>query len=267
MDGNIRPCGPHRAIKCIDIEDVDNDKFDAFPGQILGLRCRTRRTEDPVAGLPQERCQARADRARGACEKSFAIGPLTAIDARVRTTYQSSAVLRNVRSHCSIPGPGEGKRGEQGHLGYLLRQASGAFRLRLERALADLEVTHPQFAVLTMLSNYPGLSNADLARLALLTPQTVSVIVSNLERGGALRRRPHPVHGRIQHIELSEKGNGLLLQCRERVPAIELEIADGLTAKEEEIVRRWLVSVAAPAKETKPSRSPVTRRRPRIAGA
>lgn len=156
--------------------------------------------------------------------------------------------MRKARDRHPIPEPGEGKRGEQGHLGYLLRQASGAFRLRLERAMADLDVTQPQFAVLTMLANYPGLSNADLARLALLTPQTVSVIVSNLERGGAISRHPHSLHGRIQHIELTDKGKRLLAQCREHVRTIEQDITSGLSAEEETIIRRWLVRVASPGK-------------------
>jgi hypothetical protein len=51
-------------------------------------------------------------------------------------------------------------------------------------------------AVLTMLKAYPGLSGADLARVAVLTPQTVGVIIGNLERDGAIRKEPHPVHGR-----------------------------------------------------------------------
>jgi DNA-binding MarR family transcriptional regulator len=67
----------------------------------------------------------------------------------------------------------------------------------MERSLADLGVTPPQFAVLTMLNAYPGLSGADVARVALLTPQTVGVIVRNLERNGAIRKSPHPVHGRV----------------------------------------------------------------------
>ena len=95
------------------------------------------------------------------------------------------------------PPPGLGKRGEKGHLGYLLRQAQAAARLTLERALADLKVTPPQFAVLTMLRAYPGLSGADVARVALLTPQTVGIIIRNLERDGAIRKMPHPVHGRV----------------------------------------------------------------------
>ena len=45
------------------------------------------------------------------------------------------------------PPPGRGKRGETGYLAYLLRQAQAATRLTLERALADLGVTPPQFVV------------------------------------------------------------------------------------------------------------------------
>ncbi len=89
------------------------------------------------------------------------------------------------------PPPGQGKRGEKGYFGYLLRQAQAASRLTLERSLVDLGVTPPQFVVLTMLKAYPGLSGADLARVALLTPQTVGVIIRNLERARAIRKTPH----------------------------------------------------------------------------
>lgn len=145
----------------------------------------------------------------------------------------------------AIPRPGEGKRGEAGHFGYLLRQASGIYRLRMERALADLEVTPPQFTILTMVAAYPGLSGADLARLTLLTPQTVSVIVANLERAGSVARRPHPVHGRIQTLEITDSGKGLLARCRERVQVLERQLAAGLSPEEEAVIRRWLAAVAA----------------------
>lgn len=144
----------------------------------------------------------------------------------------------------AVPRLGEGKRGEEGYFGYLLRQAGGAYRLRMERALADLAVTPPQFAVLTMLVAYPGLSGADLARLALLTPQTVSVIVANLEKAGSVVRQPHPVHGRIQTLEVTDGGKALLTQCRERVLRLEAQLAAGLSPDEEQLIRRWLVAVA-----------------------
>ncbi|MGO4414635.1 MarR family winged helix-turn-helix transcriptional regulator [Cupriavidus sp. KB_39] len=145
-----------------------------------------------------------------------------------------------------LPAPGEGKRGESGYLAYLLRQASAANRLRMERALDDLGVTVPQFFVLTMLGAYPGISGADVARLALLTPQTVSVIMNNLEKVGAIARTPHPVHGRIQTIALTEAGRTLLAGCKARATKVDEDLRAGLTYEEEQVVRRWLVSLASP---------------------
>jgi len=147
------------------------------------------------------------------------------------------------------PGPGEGKRGEQGYLGYLLRQAHAAVRLTMERALADLGVTTPQFAVLTMLKAYPGLSGADVARLTFLTAQTVGVIIRNLERDGAIKKTPHPVHGRILQWTLTPRGTALLAECRSRVQAVERRLAAGLDAKAETTIRRWLAGIAAELQE------------------
>lgn len=148
-----------------------------------------------------------------------------------------------------VPVPGEGKRGEQGYLGYLLRQAHAAVRLTTERTLADLGVTSPQFAVLTMLNAYPGLSGADVARLTFLTPQTVGVIIRNLERDGAILMTPHPVHGRIQQWTLTKRGTTLLKACRERVIALEKRLAAGLDAKAEASIRRWLANIAMELQE------------------
>ena len=126
------------------------------------------------------------------------------------------------------PQPGQGKRGEQGYLGYLLRQAQAAARLTLERALADLGVTPPQFVVLTMLKAYPGLSGADLARVALLTPQTVGVIIRNLERADAIRKTPHPVHGRLLQWTLTRRGPTLLDNAGDSI-ALERRLSAGLS--------------------------------------
>jgi DNA-binding MarR family transcriptional regulator len=147
------------------------------------------------------------------------------------------------------PGPGEGKRGEQGYLGYLLRQAQAAVRLTMERSLAGLGVTPPQFGVLAMLKADPGLSGAEVARLTFLTPQTVGVIIRNLERDGAIRMTPHPVHGRIQQWTLTPRGAALLRDCRHRVLALEQRLAKGLDRKAETTIRQWLAKIAAEMQE------------------
>ena len=142
------------------------------------------------------------------------------------------------------PPPGQGKRGEQGYLAYLLRQAQAATRLAMERSLADLGVTSPQFVVLTMLRAYPGLSGADLARVALQTPQTVGVIIHNLERDGAIKKAPHPIHGRVLQWTLTRRGATLLDKCRRHVQAVERRMAAGLSAKSQATIRRWLAKIA-----------------------
>lgn len=144
----------------------------------------------------------------------------------------------------TLPAVGAGKRGADGHLGYLLRQASVAFRAHMERDLAAFGVTQAQFAVLTMIAAYPGISNADLARLSLLTPQTVSVTVANLKRGGLLASSAHAVHGRIRHLALTKAGEMQLARCRKRVDALEKALAGGLSVAEDRAVRAWLARVA-----------------------
>ena len=142
-----------------------------------------------------------------------------------------------------VPGPGEGKRGPEGHLGYLVRQANVAVRAAMEKALADLGVTSAQFGVLTMIVAYPGVSGADLARLTFLTPQTINVIVRNLVRAGAVEKAAHAEHGRILRLTATAKGRSLLKRCRARVMQVEDRLAHLVGREEQRIVRRWLSAV------------------------
>ena len=68
----------------------------------------------------------------------------------MRKPDHSSSAANVAAVFPELPAIGEGKRGERGYLGYLLRQAHAASRLAMERTLADLGVTSPQFMVLTL---------------------------------------------------------------------------------------------------------------------
>src|SRR3954468_15261233 len=150
--------------------------------------------------------------------------------------YKNSDIGRK----SAVPRPGEGKRGTKGHLGYLVRQASVAVRAAMEKVLADLEITPPQFSVLTMIVAYPGVSGAELARLTFLTPQTINVIVRNLEKAGAIRKAADAEHGRILRLTATAKGQALLRRCRARVAEVDERLASLLGRDEERVVRRWL---------------------------
>jgi DNA-binding MarR family transcriptional regulator len=172
-----------------------------------------------------------------------------AAPAKKPSESRKTANLASPPAGLQPPPPGEGKRGEQGYFGYLLRQASAASRLTLERALAELGATPPQFVVLTMLKAYPGLCGADLARVALLTPQTVGVIIRNLEREGAIKMTPHPVHGRVLQWTLTKRGLTLLEKCRKHAMALERRLAAGLNPQAQATVRRWLARIAIDLQE------------------
>lgn len=143
-----------------------------------------------------------------------------------------------------LPSVGEAKRGPEGHLTYLLRQANASVRLALDRALAKEEMTHPQQSVLTMIRAYEAISAADVARLTMLTPQTINGIVRALELRGAIRKEPDPVHGRILRLIVTEEGRALNKRCRALTAPIEATLQAKMRGNGEEAIRQWLVEVA-----------------------
>lgn len=102
-----------------------------------------------------------------------------------------------------------------------------------------------------MLKAYPGLSGTDLARVALLTPQTVGVIIRDLERDGAIRKTPHPLHGRVLLWTLTRRGLTLLEKCRGPAKALERRLVARLDPKTLAAIRRWLAKIAADLQDSK----------------
>jgi DNA-binding MarR family transcriptional regulator len=129
--------------------------------------------------------------------------------------------------------------------GDLLRRAASMHRLRTERSLAEFGMTAGQFSVLAIVVDRPSVSSADVARIEGLTPQTISVIVANLIKRGAVVRLPHAVHGRIQRLEASVAGLELFALCDERVQRLEERLRREMSQPDRLTVRRWLAGVAA----------------------
>jgi DNA-binding MarR family transcriptional regulator len=144
----------------------------------------------------------------------------------------------------TTPRVGEGKRGREGHIGYLLRQAGAALRQALDAGFADLGLTSPQFLVLNVIHAYPGASGAEVARVTMLTPQTINLIVRKLERAGLVERHGHETHGRVLRAELTATGRRVLARCKRRADAIEQSLLEPLDARAQATVRDWLVQVA-----------------------
>ena len=143
-----------------------------------------------------------------------------------------------------LPAVGTGKRGPDGHIGYLLRQAQAAVRHAHDVALAEAGLTTPQFLVLNLLDAYPGASGAELARSAQLTPQTMNLIVRKLEHEGLIVRGEHETHGRVLRLRLTAAGKARLREGKILSDRIERRILALAEADTERKLRRWLVDVA-----------------------
>ncbi len=126
----------------------------------------------------------------------------------------------------------------------LLRRAAATQRLATERALADVDVTPAQYAVLRIIVEAPGLSNAEIARIERLTPQTTSVIIANLERKRAVVRRAHETHGRIRRAQATDAGQRLLRECRERLGGPLRRLGVAMPQGGEAWVKIWLSRLA-----------------------
>ena len=126
----------------------------------------------------------------------------------------------------------------------LLRRAAAAQRVAVERALAELELTPAQFAVLRIVDAKPGVSAAEAARLERLTPPTMSVIVANLERSGALTRLPHPDNARIQKLEATPFGRQWIERGLQRIAEWRNKISRPESDCELHAIAIWLSRVA-----------------------
>lgn len=105
--------------------------------------------------------------------------------------------------------------------GYLLKRAQATLHAALADALREHGATVAQYAVLTALDAEPGQSNADLARRAFVTPQTMNQVLRELEDKGWVSRHPHPGHGRILQASLSRDGQAALRACHQAASAVE----------------------------------------------
>lgn len=117
-------------------------------------------------------------------------------------------------------------------VGYLIKRAQHAMRTAMDAALRDLGISTPQYAALSLIAEEPGLSNAELARRAFVTAQTMNEILAILQTRGLIERQPHPGHGRILQAHLTATGKTLLNAAHERVTAIEAQMVSDLDMRE-----------------------------------
>jgi DNA-binding MarR family transcriptional regulator len=116
----------------------------------------------------------------------------------------------------------------------------------VRRHIHDVVKTHGlsvnQYTTLSVLDRRSGLSNAQLARRALVSPQSMNEVLLTLERRGLVRRRAHPDHGRILQARLTAKGRRLLAACDAGVREVEARMIGDLSPGDQAALRHGLLS-------------------------
>ena len=129
--------------------------------------------------------------------------------------------------------------------GYVLKQAAAALRAAMDAALRPLELTVPQYACLELLGQRPGLSNAELARGAFVTRQSMNGVLRGLQDRGLLTRPATAPRGRALPTQLTPAGRERLHAASTEVRAVERQMLTALSPDDQHRLRGDLASCAA----------------------
>jgi DNA-binding MarR family transcriptional regulator len=111
---------------------------------------------------------------------------------------------------------------------YAVGRLERLLRRRLAAAVAPVGLTLPAYTALSVLRVQDGLSNAQLARRSLVTPQSMSEVLMLLVEQGFVSRRAEPGAGRVIRTELTRAGRRALERCDRAVDRIEQEMLGDL---------------------------------------
>ncbi|MFT4202214.1 MarR family winged helix-turn-helix transcriptional regulator [Gordonia sp. (in: high G+C Gram-positive bacteria)] len=114
-----------------------------------------------------------------------------------------------------------------GSIGYTLKQAQSALRVRMDAQLRPLGLTTPQYSCLEALRRAPGSSNADLARAVFVTRQSMNTLLRGLQDRGLVERAEKADGGRALPARLTIAGEAIL----DRASGLILELEDAMAGE------------------------------------
>lgn len=139
-------------------------------------------------------------------------------------------------------------------IGYVLKQASAALRASMDDVLRPFGLSVPQYACLELLGQRPGQSNAELARGAFVTRQSMNEVLRGLQERGLLERPDMVAAGRSRPTRLTADGRRLLKSASAAVARVEERMLAALASAQRERLLRDLLDCSAAL--TRPERRP-----------
>ena len=117
-------------------------------------------------------------------------------------------------------------------MSYVIARLERAVRSAIQERVKAHDLTASQFTTLSILGRPDEpLSNAQLARRAYMTPQSMSEVIDALEQRGLIERSSNG-RGRALPATLTPKGRRVLADCERAVDELEDEMLAGLGDRE-----------------------------------
>ncbi|WP_220040719.1 MarR family winged helix-turn-helix transcriptional regulator [Streptomyces tateyamensis] len=125
-------------------------------------------------------------------------------------------------------------------LGQLVKRLDQLLAADKSEVLRKFDLTMPQYSTLAALSASTGMSGAQLARASGVTPQTMAIILGNLEVKSLIERTPSPLHPKVLVTKLTREGRALVKKADTQVQALEDQLADAYQESEQAQLRSLL---------------------------
>jgi len=125
-------------------------------------------------------------------------------------------------------------------VGYVLKQAQHALRIRMDRLLQAQDLTMAQHIALSLIEASPRITNAEIARRAFVTPQTMHRIVTDVEAAELISASADPKNKRLVLRSLTDKGRKLIAYTHEVAATVEQQMLRGFTQEDRQQFTRFL---------------------------
>lgn len=125
-------------------------------------------------------------------------------------------------------------------MGFALKRLQQVLRSKMDATLAPHGLTTPQYLVLALLAEHPGISNSELARLSAVTAPTMLRILDALSLAGHIFRGEPAAELRIRGTELTDSGERQLAATAEHVQRFEDLLLGQAAPEHAGIILNWL---------------------------
>ena len=128
----------------------------------------------------------------------------------------------------------------EGLVGYNLKRAYVVIRNDFRRALGDDGFAPRVFSALSLIVEYPNITQSELARMLGIERSGLVAIVDELESRGLLQRNAVPGDRRVQALAPTKKGKEAYAEASKAVQAHEDALLADMTDQEKELLIQLL---------------------------